>query len=234
MWRVISVVGVVIAVLALVVALLRLPSQGSVTESDELIRLKVQVAQLSQRITDIEKGLADLSTDLVPVHRPVEKINKNPSSEEPTSKLNNTNDDNSALRRLVQEEIKNYFNKYVKKYVKSGTKFYSPTTKPEDWEKQEFGYYAEWIHYVGEKVGMDPQQKREYYRLLKDYYEKSSKLRERIWKEMADKTRRERWRRYSRENRELLKQVRSQILQILTPEQQKKYRELFQDDIWPD
>ena len=51
---------------------------------------------------------------------------------------------------------------------------------------------------------------------------------------MKDKSWQQRRRRYWEQSRELLKQTRAEILDILTPQQQEKYRKLFNDDIWPD
>ena len=136
---------------------------------------------------------------------------------------------------MLQEEIKKYFReRWGRGSWEGGGPRDAKERQPEDWEKEEFGNMASWVHYVGAKVGMDAQQRREYYRIIKDYYDKAGKLWERIREEMKDKSWQQRRRRYWEQSRELLKQTRAEILDILTPQQQEKYRKLFNDDIWPD
>ena len=243
-----SVVALVVAVFALVMVFLnpKGPQQQS-QSSDEVARLMARVSALERRVAGLQSGLDDLSAELADARNPIpfprpQKSNPPAPSVTPQPTPDEASSSSSAtaasgqenLRKLVREEITRYFSNRQSRRRGFWRGQSGKEAQPEDWEKKEFGDFAGWIHYVGEKVGMDVQQRREYYRIIKDYYDKAGKLWERIREEMKDKSWQQRRRRYWEQSRELLKQTRAEILDILTPQQQEKYRKLFNDDIWPD
>jgi len=110
----------------------------------------------------------------------------------------------------------------------------NPTTnKIADWEKEAFGSLVFWVHRVAVKVGMTREQMFRYYQILKVFRERLRQLERAIDAGMKHLSWQERRQIYQREFEELTRQTRGEVLTILTPEQQKRYRQMFNDDLWP-
>ncbi|MCX7702485.1 MAG: hypothetical protein N2234_00055 [Planctomycetota bacterium] len=131
------------------------------------------------------------------------------------------------LRQLIREELKRSKEEEMKRWREQ-----SRIEQPEEWEKQEFGEYAWYVRQRGKELNLTDAQKRQYYAIIKDYYDRSRTL----WEELRKNNPNSDWRKlgelYQERSSELLKTTRELVLRILDSEQQKKYREMFEDNEW--
>jgi hypothetical protein len=135
--------------------------------------------------------------------------------------------DTEKLRQLIREEIKREKEEEIRRWQEQ-----SKEAQPEDWEKQEFGNYAWYVHNRGRELNLTEQQKRQYYNIIKDYFDKARTL----WEELRKSNPNADWQKlgelYKERYSEMTKATREQVLRILDAEQQKKYRDLFNDNEW--
>jgi len=102
-----------------------------------------------------------------------------------------------------------------------------------DWEKDAFGNLVLWVHRTAVKVGMTREQKLRYYQILKVFRQRLRQLEQAIDAGMKHLSWDERRQIYRKELEELTRQTRGEVLTILTPEQQERYRRMFKNDLWP-
>ncbi len=130
----------------------------------------------------------------------------------------------AELRKMIREEMEKERRRRSPRWRGGG----ASASKAEDWEKEEFGDYADFIHERGEELGLSDAQKRAYYSVVKPYYDGRERAWERARAELGEEAS---WRevreRFWKIREEQLKRTREEVLRILTPEQQDKYNEMF-------
>lgn len=127
-----------------------------------------------------------------------------------------------SVRQIVREELKRVEEERKQELAKQ-----REAQKPEDWEKREFGNYAWNVHFMGLRLGLTDDQKRQYYTITKETAEQMQGL----WQELkgqhpqADSGRLSAI--YQEHIQEIQRAQRDAIMDILNEEQRKKYNEMY-------
>ena len=104
--------------------------------------------------------------------------------------------------------------------------------RAEEWEKEEFGSYARLVHSTGSRLGLTDDQKRQYYNVIKEHYERRTNLWAELQNSHPDAGPAELSGIYRERMKEATKSARERVMEFLTDEQRKKYEELCEASDW--
>jgi len=136
-------------------------------------------------------------------------------------------DEGDSLRRTIREEIVR-----LEEERKEEQKREWEAQKPEDWETEEFGFYAHVVHNTGRKLEMTVEQKRKYYAILKGHQDETAGLWEQLQKQYPNSDMNQLSQMYRDRTREMLENSRQFVKDILTAPQRKKYEEMCKESNW--
>lgn len=126
------------------------------------------------------------------------------------------------VRRIVREELKRVEEERKKKLAEK-----REAQKPEEWEKKEFGQYAWNVHYMGLKLGLTDEQKRQYYAITKETTERTKGLWQRLKNDNPETEAGRLSAIYQERVKEVLREQKESLRDILNDEQWKKYNEMY-------
>ena len=228
MQRMLSLAALAAGCAALAVVLLGRESReaGDVVRpaaAEEVDVLRHDLMLLSRRVNGLQAQIEMLQESLPPA-APAPPPGREPSDERagPADDDSETPSDASPLpatladlRKVIREEVKR---SRRSPWSSSGT---------EQWERDEFGGLATYVHHMGERLGLSEAQKREYFRLYRDFRSRVSGLYARVRGQMGEGAARgEVYKRYSQAYGEERERFRDDVMRMLTPEQQEKYRRM--------
>jgi hypothetical protein len=136
-------------------------------------------------------------------------------------------EEGDSLRRTIREEIVR-----LEEERKEEQKREWEAQKPEDWETEEFGFYAHIVHNTGRKLDMTAEQKRKYYAILKGHQDETAGLWEQLQKQYPGADTNQLSQVYRERTREMLDNARQFVRDILTAPQRKKYEEMSKESNW--
>ena len=195
---------------------------GELQQGVDMLRTESEI--LAERITasEISAGRA------VPVRRDATPAAGNDTdTKHPAQPEEPETGETAGLRRAIREEIKK-----LEEERKEEQKKEWEAQKPEEWETEEFGWYAHVVHNTGRKLDMTVDQKRKYYAVLKSHQDETSGLWEQIQKQYPKADHKELSQLYRDRTREMLEGTRQFVRDILTAPQRKKYDEMCKESNW--
>jgi len=236
---IISVVGAVIAIaIALVFSISvhkeDIPGEDGAAVSGNTSDPKRNIETMSDDIKALRQELTGLSERIDSVQAQIKIMEAKPSGSAgiPTAPQRDGSTPSlpglsGMLRSLVREEVVRGLEEERTKKQKD-----LEARQPEDWEREEFGHYAWYVHDTGMKLELTKEQKRQYYALIKENTESTGGLWGALQKEFPNSENAKLSEMYRERVQEGLKSTRRMVMDILNKEQQDKYEELCRQSEW--